>query len=118
MDQGQALQLAWDNAGAITANIAVGIVFLGLIVAGVKRGLKELRELRPADVTGANKPEALTVVSSMTLLELSASNRENANAVDNHRGATDRNTGAVHDLIDEIRSLRRDLETLRQDRRG
>lgn len=104
-------QWAWDNAATISANAAIAAVFIGVIIAGIKRGLKELRGFKE-EPDSRPKIAAATLLETVTLNEWSASNAELRRALILLHEAIDDHRHHIRDNTTELRDIRRSLDAL------
>lgn len=99
------IAVIWDDIPAIVANISILTLFVGLVFAGVAKGVKELKGLASSD--GKTSIQAATILENITLSEWSASNRSVEHAITRLGETTDGHRRAVDYNTDELRAMRR-----------
>lgn len=105
------------SAETIVANVTILTVFAGLVVAGIMRGLKEVREFRKPSSSSespASQIAAATILENATLASWSESNRAVVTALGVLTLAIDRMCNHLSDQVDETASARRETTELRR----
>lgn len=107
-------QAVFANASSIATNVVMFIIFIGLVTAGVMKGVKDFREFKKPEAASAGTTAqiaAATILENVTLNDWSASNREVVAAIQRLCDMLSRH-------LDETADLRRVMEDVRHDMRA
>lgn len=101
------------DVAALVANGFILLAFIGTIIAGVVKGVKEWRVLRAPSTVKPGAIAAATIMENITLSEWSGSNREVKRSVDRLVEAVDDLRREMRDNAEELRDVRKVLEERR-----
>lgn len=103
------------DTAALIANGFVLIAFIGTIVAGIIKGVKEWRILRAPNKPVSPAASAAILMDNITLSDWSASNKDVSRNLHRVCEALDDLRRELKDNADEMRDVRRVLEDRRQE---
>lgn len=105
------LSTLWGDIPTLVANISILTLFIGVIIAGIAKGVKELKGLKTTD-SGQNSVVAATMLENITLSDWSASNKDVRRALIQLCEVTDSSRRATNENTDELRNVRYSLDAL------
>jgi hypothetical protein len=103
-----------SNASSIATNVVMFVIFIGLVTAGVMKGLKDFREFKKPETTSTSataQVAAATILENVTLSEWTRSNHEVVAALGRLCDMMSRN-------LDQTAELRRAVEDAAHDIRA
>ena len=97
------------NASSIATNVVMFVAFIGLVTAGIMKGVKDWREFKKPEAAGTGPTAqiaAMTILENVTLSEWSRSNRDVIVAIRDLIDVMSKHRDEVHEQRLETADLR------------